>query len=85
MTSLEDLHVAHRAVLTEDPVSPATRPAPSGSVAKVERLVRRREGSAQRQLADWSIAAESGALARLLASMSAAIAQQLAAPEGRDR
>ena len=33
----------------------------------------------QRRLADWSVAAESGALARLLASMSAAVAQHLVA------
>ena len=44
-----------------------------------ERLaaVRRREQRLQRVLADAAVAADSGALARLLASMSAAVAQRL--------
>jgi hypothetical protein len=41
--------------------------------------VLRREERAQRRLADWAVEARSGALARLLASMSAGVAQQLAA------
>ena len=44
-----------------------------------------REGQAQRRLAEWAIAAQSGQLARLLASMSAAIAQQLASSGGGSR
>jgi hypothetical protein len=40
--------------------------------------IRTQEARLQRRLADWSVAAESGTLARLLASMSAALAQQLA-------
>jgi len=40
--------------------------------------VRRAEQALQRQLVDAAVRAESGALARLLASMSAAVAQRLA-------
>jgi hypothetical protein len=47
--------------------------------AEALRRVRAAEQQAQRRLADWSVAAESGALARLLASMSAAVAQHLVA------
>jgi len=41
-------------------------------------LVRRREQRHQRLLVDGAVQAQSGRLARLLASMSAAVAQQLA-------
>ena len=41
--------------------------------------IRLRELQARARLADWSVAAESGALARLLASMSAGVASHLAA------
>ena len=46
--------------------------------ASALRLLRTRELRAQRRLVDSSLAAASGALARLLASMSAGIAQQVA-------
>jgi hypothetical protein len=77
--ALEDLHRAHREALGDE--LPA--PAPAGvqrppDAAAALRLLRRRELQAQRRLVDWSVAARSGALARLLASMSAGVAQQVA-------
>ena len=71
------LHRAHRAVLPEREADPTT-PRVTGSVEQVAARLRQRELQAQRRLADWSLAAESGALARLLASMSAGIAAHLA-------
>jgi len=73
------LHRAHRAVLSDEGFS-ATAPQIRGNARAVGRQVTSREQDAQRRLADWAVAAESGPLARLLASMSAAVAQQLAAP-----
>jgi hypothetical protein len=80
MRALRDLHTAHREVLGGDPaddspVDPAAT-APGGRAAAVRR-VRRAEQRAQRRLVDWAVAAQSGALARLLASMSAAVGQRL--------
>jgi hypothetical protein len=76
--AFERLHRLHREALTDGDAEP-----PEGRFAfqgrDVVQLVTRRETAAQRQLATWAVAAESGPLARLLASMSAAIAQQLAA------
>jgi len=71
------LHQAHRSVLPEREGDPAT-PRITGSPQAVGDRVRRREVQAQARLADWSVAAESGALARLLASMSAGIAAHVA-------
>jgi hypothetical protein len=75
--AFERLHRLHREVLAEGADEP-----PRGRFSlqgrDVARLVARRETAAQRQFATWAVAAESGPLARLLASMSAAIAQQLA-------
>lgn len=67
------LHRAHIAALDG--------PAPTGSPARAvgAAVVRRREQHLQTHLVDAAMAAESGALARLLASMSAAVAQRLAA------
>jgi hypothetical protein len=73
------LHRAHRDVLTDDELD-TTSPRIRGTAPAVLRQVANRERAAQRRLADWAVAAESGPLARLLASMSAAVAQQLAAP-----
>ena len=73
------LHRAHRDVLSDDE-SDATPPAIRGTASAVLRQVTSRERDAQQRLADWAVAAESGPLARLLASMSAAVAQRLAAP-----
>ena len=76
--AFERLHRLHRDVLADGADEP-----PRGRFSlqgrDVGRLVTRRETAAQRQFATWAVAAESGPLARLLASMSAAIAQQLAA------
>ncbi len=73
------LHRAHRDVLSDDAIE-APSPPIRGNAPAVLRQVTSRERGAQRRLADWAVAAESGPLARLLASMSAAVAQQLAVP-----
>jgi hypothetical protein len=81
--ALTALHLAHRAALTDDPAPtpPATgqRLAAGRARAKVRRL----EGAHQGRLDDACLAAGSGALAALLASMSAAVSQRLASlPQG---
>ncbi|HEV7876420.1 MAG TPA: hypothetical protein VGP00_07075 [Nocardioides sp.] len=78
MRALGELHAAHLAALAGRPATGAS-PAPAfeGPGEALGR-VRAREQQAQRRLAAWSVAAESGALARLLASMSAGVAQHLA-------
>jgi hypothetical protein len=78
------LHTAHLAAL--DRAAGAT-PSPSPSAEPpAERttrpLLRRHEAGAQRELAHLAQEAASGALARLLASMSAGIAAHLAVPLG---
>ena len=79
------VHDAHLAALESSRRPGRTAPR-SGSEADALSLVRARELRLQRLLADHAVAARSGRLARLLASMSAAIAQQLAAlPGGEDR
>lgn len=76
--ALARLHAAHLAALDASPTEGgAPAPAPR-TRAEALRLVRRRESALQRFLVGASVAAESGALARLLASMSAAVAQRLA-------
>ena len=67
---LQRLHTEHLAVLDAG-AGPAGSP-------PVARDVRAAETTLQRQLADAAVRAESGALAKLLASMAAAVAQQLA-------
>jgi hypothetical protein len=78
MRALGELHAAHREALGDERGTepPARRGFPGP--AEALRQVRAQEQRAQRRLADSSVAAESGALARLLASMSAAVAQQVA-------
>lgn len=74
---LAKVHRAHLAVLGshEKPDRPGPRTADAtGALA----LVRKREQRHQRLLTDRAVQAQSGRLARLLASMSAAVAQQLA-------
>ena len=66
---LTAVHAAHLAALEAAPAIAGRTP--------LARL-RRAEAGLQRLLVDASVRAESGALARLFASMSAAIAQQLA-------
>lgn len=79
------VHDAHLAALGSSRRSGRAAPR-SGSEADALSLVRARELRLQRLLADHAVAARSGRLARLLASMSAAIAQQLAVlPGGEDR
>ena len=87
MRTLHGLHAAHRDALEGGPL---TGPSPEAFAGPAEALrrVRAREQQTQRRLADWAVAAESGALARLLASMSAGVAQELAvlpAKAGADR
>jgi hypothetical protein len=80
---LAAMHAAHLAVLTDGESSASPSPATSPSTSpqgpsSVARL-RRRELAAQREFARLGVAASSGALARLLASMSAGVAAHLAA------
>jgi hypothetical protein len=77
MRTLGELHAAHRDALDGGPVT-GRSPAAFTGAAEALRRVRAREQQTQRRLAGWAVAAESGALARLLASMSAGVAQQLA-------
>ncbi|MFA6575835.1 MAG: hypothetical protein WCS84_10480 [Nocardioides sp.] len=77
------LHVAHLGAL--DAPEPEG-PAPQATLSRADglRSLRRRERQHQRRLEDACLAATSGALARLFASMSAAVAQRLAVlPEER--
>jgi hypothetical protein len=78
---LHALHLAHLESLggaRDDAGTAPTAPAATSAGAAWSE-VRTLESRLQRRLADWSVAARSGALARVLASMSAAVAQQLAA------
>jgi len=71
-----DLHLAHLAALeASDRVRPQRL---RGSPADLRTRLRRQEAELQRDLAGAAVAARSGALASLLATMSAAVAQQLA-------
>jgi hypothetical protein len=75
---LRRLHAAHLAAVGgfEDGVP---SPAPNeGRPVEVTRDLRRSEQQLQRELAAAAVRAESGALAKLLASMSAAVAQHVA-------
>ena len=79
MRALAALHAAHLEALDGEPVAGRSPGIRFAGPAEALRRVRAAEQQAQRRLADWSVAAESGALARLLASMSAAVAQHLVA------
>ena len=71
---LSALHAAHLAALEADP--PSATASPSGPpTARTD--IRRAERDLKDFLVDASLRAESGPLARLFASMSAAISQQL--------
>ena len=74
---LERMHDEHLAALgsTDQSAQDPSVPPDAGSAL---RQLRRRELAHQRQLVDHAVAARSGQLAGLLASMSAAVAQQLA-------
>ena len=87
---LARMHRAHLAVLepSDDPSSAA--PDVGGTPAEALERVRTAEQALQRTLAGAAVEAQSGALARLLASMSASVSQHLAvlptgatAPEGQ--
>lgn len=82
---LARVHEAHLEVLgSGEPTG--ERPPRTRTTAEALALLRQRELRHQRLLADHALSARSGRLARLLASMSAAIAQQLALlPEGKGR
>jgi hypothetical protein len=71
------LHAAHLDALGSGAAPPPVTGVLTTAGAALQDI-RTQESRLQRRLADWSVAAESGALARLLASMSAAVAQQLA-------
>jgi hypothetical protein len=66
------LHRTHIEALDGDPATP---PPAATTISALRRTERR----LQTQLVDASLAAESGGLARLLASMSAAVSQHLVA------
>jgi hypothetical protein len=76
--SLARAHRAHVDVLGGEPPAPATAPGASDASVAL-REVRRSEQRLQTRLADAAGRAESGALARLLASVSASVSQHLAA------
>ena len=76
LARLQRMHEAHLEVLGATPVK-QTAP-PSGPEPKRYQRVLGREQRLQSDLATAAVEARSGALARLLASMSAAVAQHLA-------
>jgi len=79
---LAEVHESHLKALGSDTPS-GRRPVPGGGAGQGLVLLRARELRHQRLLANRAVAARSGRLARLLASMSAAIAQQLAVLPGQ--
>jgi hypothetical protein len=84
---LAGMHAAHLAVLTDGQPSASPSPTTDTHGADVRRQVarlRRRELAAEREFAQLGVAASSGALARLLASMSAGVAAHLAATTARE-
>ena len=80
MAALGRLHAAHAAALEPQPSTgqATTHGATFANAGAALREVRRREQHLEDRLVDSSVAARSGALARLLASMSAGVAQHLA-------
>ncbi len=72
---LSALHAAHLEALEAEPPATPTDGATSAPVTRGQ--LRRTERDLQRFLVDASMRAESGPLARLFASMSAALSQQL--------
>lgn len=78
-TAFRELHLAHAEALEAPQAGAPTQPSPrTVSRGEALRTLRRRERAHQRRLEDACLAATSGALARLFASMSAAVAQRLA-------
>jgi hypothetical protein len=75
---LAAIHQAHLAALEEAGATTSVTPSPGSPGRRLTpTLLRRRELNAQRELARLAQAAESGALARVFASMSAGIAAGL--------
>jgi len=91
LAPLEDMHRAHLAVLAQgDPVATPSAPAPSAptppgtargpaAARRTARRVRTAHLAHQQALVAAAVAVQSGALARLLASMSASTGQHLVA------
>jgi len=80
MTALIRLHTAHDELLAESATEPSEAVTPvsvPGRSAKALELVRTRETALQEELAHLAGLVRSGPLARVLASMSAAVAQQV--------
>lgn len=77
LASLQSTHLAHLAALDGELEGPQP-PRPTSAAAAL-RNVRAGEQRLQRTLVDAALEARSGALARLLASMSASVSQHLAA------
>lgn len=77
LAPLRRLHRRHLAALPGDAATDS-EPVVTGSTDRVRAAVRREELRLQHALADAAVVAESGPLAALLASMSAAVAQRLA-------
>jgi hypothetical protein len=85
LAALVRVHDAHLEVLGSREQH-GRRPRHTRNASDALALIRKRELRHQRLLADRAQSAQSGRLARLLASMSAAIAQQLTVlPEGKAR
>ena len=78
-TAFTELHLGHLEALEAPQAEAPTQPPPR-TVSRTEALrsLRRRERRHQRRLEEACLAATSGSLARLFASMSAAVAQRLA-------
>jgi hypothetical protein len=81
---LARVHDAHLEVLGSSRRSDR-RPPRTSDAGEALAMLRARELRHQRLLADRAVAAQSGRLARLLASMSAAVAQQLAVLQAESR
>jgi hypothetical protein len=77
LSGVARIHEANLQALGSD-ARPGRKPAPGGNARQALARLKARELRHQRLLADQAVAAQSGRLARLLASMSAAVAQQLA-------
>lgn len=84
LAGLERMHEGHLAALGATGRTGQDEPAGRDAAAALK-LVRRRELTHQRQLVDHAVAARSGQLAGLLASMSAAVAQELSLLPGEPR
>ncbi len=76
LAGLARVHDAHLEVLGSSRRS-GSRPPRTGNATEALAVLRARELRHQRLLVDRALAAQSGRLARMLASMSAAVAQQL--------